>query len=121
MHPKNGKIGRAHSSSKVHKEVERIPPLQPIVHTIGSTHYGVGKFISNLLYPLTLNEYHLSDSFAAAEKIKAIPDNLFQDGYQFVSFDVKSLFTNVPLDKTISVILDRVYKEKIIQTTSRHK
>ena len=39
----------------MHKEFERIPVLRPIVDTIGSTHYGVGKFITKLLNPLTQN------------------------------------------------------------------
>ena len=121
MYPKNAKVGRAHGSAKVHKQFDRIPPLRPIVDTIGSTHYGVGKFISNLLHPLTLNDYHLKDSFAAADKINSIPKQLFQEGYKFVSFDVKSLFTNVPLDKTIKVILDRVYKDKVISTTLKKR
>ena len=95
---------------------ERIPPLRPIVDTIGSTHYGVGKFISKLLHPLTQNQYHLKDSFDAAEKISGIPRQLYDDGYRFVSFDVKSLFTNVPLNKTIEIILDRVYNKKVIST-----
>ena len=121
MYPKNAKIGRAHGSAKVHKEFERIPPLRPIVDTIGSTHYGVGKFITKLLNPLIQNEYHLKDSFDAAERIKNIPDHLYEEGYQLVSFDVKSLFTNVPLGKTIQVILDRVYKEKLITTTLKKR
>ena len=121
MYPKNAKIGRAHGSAKVHKEFERIPPLRPIVDTIGSTHYGVGKFISKLLKPLTLNQYHLQDSFHAAEKIRAIPSHLFDEGYKFVSFDVKSLFTNVPLNKTIEIILDRVYNKNIISTTLKKR
>ena len=33
-----------------------------------------------------------------------------------VSFDVVSLFTNVPLDKTIDIILHKIYKEKKIKT-----
>ena len=117
MFPKNAKIGRAHGSAKIHKEFDRIPPLRPIVDTIGSTHYGVGKFLTSLLNPLTQNEYHLKDSFTAAERIKQIPTNLYDEGYKLVSFDVKSLFTNVPLDKTIQVILDRVYNQKQITTT----
>jgi len=39
------------------------------------------------------------------------------DGYKFVSFDVVSLFTNVPLKRTLDIILNRVYKDKLIQTT----
>ena len=30
---------------------------------------------------------------------------------------MKSLFTNVPLDKTIEIILDRIYKDKVISTS----
>ena len=29
-----------------------------------------------------------------------------------VSFDVESLFTNVPLDYTIHIILERIYQDK---------
>ena len=34
-----------------------------------------------------------------------------------VSFDVKSLFTNVPLDRTISIILKRIYDDAELPTT----
>ena len=33
-----------------------------------------------------------------------------------ISFDVVSLFTSVPLDFTIELILDKVYQEKLIDT-----
>ena len=33
-----------------------------------------------------------------------------------VSFDVTSLFTNVPLEYTIDVILRKVYEKKLIKT-----
>ena len=33
-----------------------------------------------------------------------------------ISFDVVSLFTNVPLQKTIDIILRKVYTEKLIKT-----
>ena len=29
-----------------------------------------------------------------------------------ISFDVKSLFTNVPLEETIDIILNKIYDEK---------
>ena len=37
-------------------------------------------------------------------------------GYKFVSFDVETLFTNVPLRRTINVVLDRIYNKKLIET-----
>lgn len=39
------------------------------------------------------------------------------DGHKMLSFDVKSLLTNAPLDKTIDIILKKVYDEKNIKTT----
>ena len=38
------------------------------------------------------------------------------DGFEMVSFDVSNLFTNVPLDYTIKLILDKIYKKKLIKT-----
>ena len=38
-----------------------------------------------------------------------------------VFFDVKSLFTNVPLKKTTEIILNRVYSEKKFSTTLRKR
>ena len=37
--------------------------------------------------------------------------------HTFVSFDIESLFTNVPLKKTIEIILGRVYSENKISPT----
>ena len=51
--------------------------------------------------------------FEAAKRIKAIPPKLFNEGYKFISFDVASLFTNVPLK--------RIYVDKVIPTTLRKR
>ena len=53
-----------------------------------------------------------------ANKIQEIPKELFDSGYKFLSFDVASLYTNVPLAKAIDIILKRVYREKIVTTNS---
>ena len=66
--------------------------------------------------PLTLNDFTVKDSFDAANKIQQIPKELFDSGYKFISFDVISLFTNVPLAKTIDIILKLVYREKLVTT-----
>ena len=39
------------------------------------------------------------------------------NGYQIVSFDVKSLFTNVPLDWKIDIILKRICDKHDLQTS----
>ena len=117
IRPMNAQPARAHGLPKTHKEYEDLPPFRPVIDTIGSTHYKVGKHLCEILKPLSTNEYTLKDSFDAAERIRNIPETAKNDGYKFVSFDVVSLFTNVPLKRTLDIILNRVYKDKLIQTT----
>lgn len=54
--------------------------------------------------------------FGAAKKIKSILLEGFNNWYILASFDVESLFTNAPFQRTVDVILDQVYSNKIIQT-----
>ncbi|XP_066913068.1 uncharacterized protein [Clytia hemisphaerica] len=116
MRPKSARLGRAHGLPKTHKNFERLPKFRPIVDTTGTPHYGIGKYLSSLLNPLTQNEFTLKDSFDASSRINQIPKELFDEGFQYVSFDVVSLFTNVPLKKTIDIILKRVYDQELITT-----
>ena len=117
MRPKTASFGRAHGMPKMHKSFKDLPAFRPIVDTTSTPHYNVGKFLSSLLNPLTENDYNLRDSFHAVSAIKTIPQNLFEEDYRFVSFDVVSLFTNVPLKRTTDIILKRVFEDKLINTT----
>ena len=56
--------------------------------TTNTTHYGVSKFLTNLLNPLAKDEYTVKDSFEAANMIHKIPPELFHRGYRYFSFDV---------------------------------
>ena len=105
MRPKRAKPARAHGLPKIHKEFSDIHQLRPIIDTTGTTHYLVGKYLVSLLNPLTINEYSVKDSFDAANRIKGISQHLFENGYQYISFDVESLFTNVPIKRTVDLIL----------------
>ena len=56
--------------------------------------------------------YTVKDSFDAVNKINQIPSNVQNsDEYVLVSLNVVSLFTNVPMKKTVD-ILKRVYTGK---------
>ena len=39
-----------------------------------------------------------------------------ENGYQCVSFDVESLFTNVLIKRTVDIILRRIYQDRVIST-----
>ena len=45
-----------------------------------------------------------------------IKEELIPAGYEILLFDVKPLFTNVPLDQKIDVILSRSYDQKELKT-----
>ena len=45
-----------------------------------------------------------------------IKQQVIPSSYKLVSFDVKSLFTNVPLDRTIDIVLKRIYGKHEITT-----
>ena len=72
---------------------------------------------SRLLNPLAHNDFILRDSFDAVICVCSMPQNLFLEGYRFVSFDVKPLFINIPLKKTVGIILHRIYNEKQLDTS----
>ena len=60
--------------------------------------------LPNCLYPLlsifTTNEFTINDSFSFINEIVSIPDS---DSYVMASFDIKSLFTNIPQDETVAI------------------
>ena len=58
----------------------------------------------------------MKDSFDAVNKNKnkSPPPHWFDDGYNYVSFDVKSLFTNASIKKTVDIVLKRTYIDKVI-------
>ena len=94
---------------KICGEYSNIPKFRPTVEATGMLHYSAEKFLTNLLNPLSMSESTLKDSFDAVRKIKNIPPHLFDEGYNHVSFNVESLFTNVPVKRTIDIIFKRIY------------
>ena len=101
-------LGRAHGLSKIHKVFANITKFCPIIDTTNTPYYKTGQYLPSSLQTLTINNYTLKDSLDAANKIKSVSSEMIEEGYQFVSFDVESLFTNVPLNKSINIILDRI-------------
>ena len=68
-----------------------------------------------------MNEFTLKYSFDAFNKIRNIPFHLFDDGYNYVSFDVEPIFTNVPINGTTDIILKRIYIDNAISTNLKKR
>ena len=116
MRPKGAIRARARGMPKTHKNFTSLPSFRPVIDTMNTPYYGIGHYLNNLLQPIAQNSFTVKDSFKAAETIQQMDFSLLSQGYSLVSFDVVSLFTNVPLKRTINVILDRIYKQKLIET-----
>ena len=74
---------------------------------IGTPTYKLAKFFVTLLEPLTYNQYTIKDSFSFCEELKHFNTNLIM-----ASFDIESLFTNIPLQETIDLCVQKLFEDK---------
>ena len=122
LYPSGSAPGRFYCAAKLHRisindSVDKLP-IRPIISNIGTPTYQLAKYLAKLLLPLANPEYTVTSTKDFIEKIKNVK---VPDGHQLVSFDVKSLFTNVPLQKIVDVILKRIYENKEINTSISKK
>ena len=90
---------RLYGLPKVHKSTTELT-YRPILSMSDAYPSKLSKWLDELLKPYIPKKYLLKDSFEFVDKIRDLKiSNSFS-----VSFDVRSLFTNVPLDDTIDHI-----------------
>ena len=63
MTPKSAQVGRAHSLPKIRQKYTDLASFRPIIDTTNTQHYDIGKFLTDLLNPLTQNVYSIKNSF----------------------------------------------------------
>ena len=101
LYSSGSSFGILYGLPKVHKDNI---PLRPILAAYNLPSFPLAKFLVPILSSLTTNSYSLLNSS------KFIPEVLQQDSNSYMaSFDVKSLFTNVPLNETIEIILNKLF------------
>ena len=120
MKPTGSRPGVMYGLCKIHKDTtngRELPPFRPILSAIFTCTYFLAKFFVPVLKEYTINTYTIKDSFTFAEEVAEQNAGLYM-----VSFDVESLFTNIPLDETINICLDRLYtrKKKVRGLLKRH-
>jgi len=83
---------RLYGLPKIHKEGV---PLRHIVNNIGAPTYQLSKYLAGILSQLTGNSaHHVKNSFHFIQILESLK---VQSEGLMVSFDVVSLFTNVPI------------------------
>ena len=81
--------------------------LQSALHLVFrlTYNYNLASYLVCILQPISTNQFTIKDSFSFADLAKTYNHN----NEMMCSFDVSSLFTNVPLDETIQICLDKLY------------
>ena len=72
-----------------------------------------GKGIADYLKSLCRNEYGINDIQCFPEMLRDLPP--LKNDEEYVSYDVYSLFTNIPLEETIDYILEEVFVNRKMQ------
>ena len=102
---------RIYGLPKIHKpEV----PLKPIVSScIGAPSYKLSKHIASLISPLAgKTDWHVRNSKHFVEVMAGLR---VEEDKMLVSFDVTSLFTNVPIDEAVHVIRDKLRGDETLE------
>ena len=82
-------------------------PLRPIISAIGTHSYKLAKFLVPLLRPFSTNTFTINDTFSFVKELRELKINT--NDVIMASFDVKSLSTNIPLDETIDIIINKCF------------
>ena len=103
LHSSGCAPGKLYGTIKVHKQDK---PARPIISMINTPEYRLAKFLDELIKPYIPNRYMLDSTQDFITKLKQFTPSQNQI---MVSFDVVSLFTNVPLSETIDIVAQYIY------------
>ena len=81
-------------------------PLRPIVSCLNTFAYDLSSCLANILSSLTGNSEHTVTN--SARFVSIVSNETTLDNEIMVSFDVESLFTNVPIDAAVQVALQKL-------------
>ena len=109
----SSKPARFYGRLKIHKESM---PMRPVVSTVGSSTYALSKRLSSILRPLVGFSGRIikntADLVASMEHVTLSEDELL------VSFDVKSLFTSIPVEESITICEHKLRQDHTLDQRS---
>ena len=84
---------------------DSFPKLRAIVSSIATFNCNLPRFLCDLFSPLVPNDYSCKDTFSFVSQTK----NANLSKTFLVSNDVTSLFTNIPIQKTIDIAINSIF------------
>ena len=105
------------SSMACPKSIKQISPLGPLFPVGVSITYGVAKELSHIIKPLVgQSPHHLKNT---QHFIQQLQGKRLEPGETITSFDVKALFTSIPVQPSIQIVKQRLQQDKTLpQRTS---
>ena len=115
IRPVGSRSGVMYGLPKIHK---KDAPIRPIISSIGTYTYKLAEYLDEILKPIS-NEsrYSLKDTFDFCNKIKELNKSTNLKNSIMVSFDVSSLFTNIPTNESIDLIIKKAFNKKYTKDT----
>jgi hypothetical protein len=109
--PKDSRLAHLCGLPKTHKKELA---MRPILSATNTYNYKLAKWLDEKLKPLSTNKYTIPDPLLFSEELRM---KEIQDGEILVSYDVSSLFTNVPVDETIEFLVDKAFHNEWFNKT----
>ena len=107
--PRGSRFGIFYGLFQVHKQlVDNCPPFRPIMSAIKAITNNLVKFLVPVLEPITANMYTAKISFEFAKEIADHNPGIF-----ITNLDFESPFTNIPLEETINVCCDSLFRNDV--------
>ena len=118
MRPKSNQPGRFFATAKTHKfdsasyiTLDKLK-LRPIIEQTRTYIFNASKVVAKYLRPLSKNKYSIDDTLTFPDLLKNAEES---DNYEDVSYDIKNLFTSIPVKETIDYIIQKIYVRKEIK------
>ena len=117
--PSGSALARIYDTPKMRKfsSSDSFPKLRPIVSSVGTFNHNLAHFLCDLLSPLVLIDYSCKDSFSFVSPIK----NQNLSKRFLVSYNVTSLFTNIPLQEIIDIAINIIFNHNSNLNITRKK
>ena len=105
--PSGSVTGRLYGKAKIHKTGY---PLRLVTSVVNTPEHNLFKWFNSLIKPYIPDSYFLPSTSSFVDKIKIFkPTN----NKKLASFDVTSLFTNVPVDLVLNDIVNKLFSRDL--------
>ena len=88
--------------------------MRSILSASGTYNYKLAKWLGGKLKPLSVNQYIIDAPLGFSKEIRKHP--VLEDDI-LVSYDFTSLFTNVPVQETINILIDKAFTDNWFNST----